>query len=111
MKTILLLTVLILSATTLFGQKIKIGFQNSIESSILNEKKIFIIKQSKAKKIFLTHGSKDFLYPERVIKNQLLNLTKLIESDENIVCKLKIYEEEGHVPYQSIYHGLKFLSE
>ena len=72
---------------------------------------MLLTKQNKTKKIFLTHGSKDFLDPEGVIKNQLLNLTKLIESDENIVCKLKIYEEEGHVPYQSIYHGLRFLSE
>lgn len=34
-----------------------------------------------------------------------------IESDENIVCKLQVYEEEAHVPYQSLYHGLRFINE
>ena len=66
-------------------------------------------KQLETKKIFLTHGLNDFLDPEGVIKNQLLNFTKKIETKENIVCELKIYEEEGHVPFQSLYHGLKFI--
>ena len=44
-----------------------------------------------------------------VIIKQLLDFTQLIESDKNIDYKLKIYEEEGHVPYQSMYHGLKYL--
>jgi hypothetical protein len=68
-------------------------------------------KQNKIRKIFLTHGQNDFLDPNGVIKNQLLNFTQLIEMDENIVCKLKIYEDEGHVPFQSLYHGLRFLYE
>ena len=66
-------------------------------------------KQHETKKIFLTHGLNDFLDPEGVIKKQLLNFTKSIETKENIVCELKIYEEEGHVPFQSLYHGLKFI--
>jgi len=66
-------------------------------------------KQNKTKKIFLTHGLKDFLDPDGVIKKQLLDFTQRIESKENIVCKLKVYEEEGHVPFQSLYHGLKFI--
>lgn len=69
------------------------------------------IKQNTTKKIFLTHGLNDSLDPDGVIKKQLLNFTQLIESDENIVCKLKIYKDEGHVPYQSLYHGLRFLNE
>ena len=68
-------------------------------------------KQNETKKIFITYGAKDFLDPEGVIKNQLLNFIQLIESDENIVCELKIYKDEGHVPYQSLYHGLRFLSK
>jgi predicted alpha/beta superfamily hydrolase len=63
------------------------------------------------KKIFLTHGLNDFLDPDGVIKDQLLNFTQLIDSNENIVCRLKIYDDEGHVPYQSLYHGLIFLNE
>jgi len=41
----------------------------------------------------------------------ILLLTVLIESDENIVCKLQVYEEERHVPYQSLYHRLRFINE
>jgi hypothetical protein len=66
-------------------------------------------KQHETKKIFLTHGLNDFLDPEGVIRNQLLSFTKKIETKENIVCELKIYEEEGHVPFQSLYHGLRFI--
>lgn len=66
-------------------------------------------KQHEKKKLYLTHGLKDFLDQEGVIKNQLLNFTKKIETKENIVCELKIYEEEGHVPFQSLYHGLRFI--
>lgn len=86
------------------------GFPDCEEYFINLINDMLLTKQNKTKKIFLTHGSKDFLDPEGVIKNQLLNFTQLIESDENIVCKLKIYEEEGHVPYQSLYHGLRFLN-
>ena len=68
-------------------------------------------EQKKLKKVFLTYGAKDFLDPDGVIGKQLSNFTQLIESEENIDCKYKIYLEEGHVPYQSLYHGLKFLFE
>ena len=65
-------------------------------------------KQTKTTNIFLTHGLKDFLDPEGIIKEQLLRFTDKIESKENVVSKLKIYEDEGHVPFQSLYHGLRF---
>jgi predicted alpha/beta superfamily hydrolase len=66
-------------------------------------------KQHETKNIFLTHGLNDFLDPEGVIRKQLLSFTHKIETKENIVCELKIYEEEGHVPFQSLYHGLRFI--
>ena len=66
-------------------------------------------EQKKVKKVFLSYGSKDFLDPDGVIGKQLSNFTQLIEADENIDCLYKIYEEEGHVPFQSLYHGLKFI--
>jgi predicted alpha/beta superfamily hydrolase len=66
---------------------------------------------NKPKKIFLTYGEKDFLDPEDVIKKQLLDFTQRIEGEENIDCKLKIYKNEGHVPFQSLYHALKFIYE
>ena len=67
--------------------------------------------QKKLKKVFLSSGAKDMLDPDGVIAKQLSDFTQKIESVENIDCKYKIYKEEGHVPYQSLYHGLKFLYE
>lgn len=68
-------------------------------------------EQKKLKKVFLSYGAKDILDPDGVIGKQLANFTQLIESDDSIDCKYKIYRDEGHVPYQSLYHGLKFLYE
>jgi len=68
-------------------------------------------KQRKMKKVFLSYGAKDFLDPDGVIEKQLSNFTQLIQSDEHIDYMYKIYQEEGHVPYQSLYHGLKFVYE
>jgi len=66
-------------------------------------------EQTTTRNIFLTHGQTDFLDPDGLIKEQLLSFTEKIESKENIVCKLKIYEDEGHVPFQSLYHALQFI--
>ncbi len=71
--------------------------------------KMLETEHKKLKKVFLTYGSKDPLDPEGVIGKQLSDFIKLIESDKNIESRLEIYEDEGHVPYQSMYHGLKFL--
>jgi hypothetical protein len=68
-------------------------------------------KQRKQKKVFLSYGAKDVLDPEGVIQKQLSNFIQLIESDDHIDYKFNIYQEEGHVPYQSLYHGLKFIYE
>jgi len=68
-------------------------------------------ERNKTAKIFLTHGSKDFLDPDELILRQLSKFTQLIETDEKIDCKLKIYKDEGHVPFQSLYHGLRFIYE
>jgi len=67
--------------------------------------------QKNLKKVFLSYGGKDPLDPEGVMKKQVSNFTRLIQSDEHIDCMYKIYPHEGHVPYQSLYHGLKFLYE
>jgi predicted alpha/beta superfamily hydrolase len=68
-------------------------------------------RQAKVRKIFLTHGEMDFLDPNGAIKEQLQYFIGLISREENLVCKLQIYEDEGHVPYPSLYHGLKFIYE
>lgn len=61
--------------------------------------------------LFLTYGSKDPLDPDGAIRRQLSDFKGLIESDKGINFLYKIYPEEGHVPYQSLYHGLKFIYE
>ena len=87
------------------------GFPDCEEYFINLTNNMLKTNQSAKREIFMTHGLTDFLDPEGVIKEQLLNFTQLIKSDENIVCKLKIYKDEGHVPFQSLYHGLIFLNE
>lgn len=62
-------------------------------------------------KIFLSYGSKDPLDPDGAIGKQLSNFVRLLESKKGIDYRYKIYPEEGHVPYQSLYHGLKFRYE
>jgi uncharacterized protein len=85
------------------------GFPDCEEYFIELTNDFLKMKPDKTKSIFLTHGLTDFLDPEGVIKKQLLSFIPKIESKENIVCKLKIYEDEGHVPFQSLYHGLRFI--
>lgn len=68
-------------------------------------------KQSSPRKIFLTNGLEDFLDPEGKMNEQVLSFTEFLGSDENILCEYKIYKDEGHVPYPSLYHGLKFCFE
>lgn len=64
---------------------------------------------TKPTNVFVTYGVKDPLDPEGVIKKQLLDFKERIEAKENVDCELKIYEDEGHVPFQSLYHGLRFI--
>ncbi len=64
---------------------------------------------NKQTRIFLTHGLKDFLDPDGINRKQLSDFGQKIKSKENVVCELKVYEDEGHVPFQSLYHGLKFI--
>ncbi len=66
-------------------------------------------KQKKTTKIFLTHGVQDFLDPEGNNIKQLNDFKTKINTKDNISCDLKIYEDEGHVPFQSLFHGLKFI--
>lgn len=62
-------------------------------------------------KLFLSYGSKDPLDPDGTIGRQLTDFVRLLESDSTIKLRYKIYPEEGHVPYQSMYHGLKYIFE
>lgn len=76
---------------------------NSITASFLDK------EIEKPIKIFLTYGKKDFLDPNGDNERQLSGLNQKIKGKKNVICALKIYEDEGHVPFQSLYHGLKFI--
>jgi uncharacterized protein len=87
------------------------GFLDREDYFIGLTKEMLKSEKEKVRIIFLTHGLTDFLDAEGMMKKQLENFDKMLEPDEKIISKLKIYEEEGHVPYQSLYHGLKFIYE
>ncbi len=76
---------------------------NSLISGFLNA------KQKKKTKVFLTYGKNDFLDPNGSNEKQLVEFSQKIMNKENLSCELKIYDNEGHVPFQSLYHGLKFI--
>jgi hypothetical protein len=59
--------------------------------------------------VFLTNGLKDSLDPDGKMNKTISDFSNLIGSAENITCEYITYENEGHVPYQSLYHGLKFI--
>ncbi|MCT4588118.1 MAG: alpha/beta hydrolase-fold protein [Carboxylicivirga sp.] len=65
------------------------------------------LKQSK--RLFLTHGNSDFLDPEGIIKKQLIDFSNRLKTKEQLQVQLKIYVDEGHVPFQSLYHALQFV--
>jgi hypothetical protein len=59
--------------------------------------------------IFITNGLQDILDPDGNMNKQIVNFTDMIILNKNINCKYVTYEEEGHVPFQSLYHGLKYI--
>ncbi|MGW8314836.1 MAG: alpha/beta hydrolase [Bacteroidales bacterium] len=59
--------------------------------------------------LFITNGMKDPTDPGSEIEKPTAELAKLIQSDGRINFEYRTYPEEGHVPYQSLYHGLKFF--
>lgn len=65
------------------------------------------------KKLFITHGLKDPLDPNGKIHQQLLNFSSYLKEhlDNEILYKYKTYENEGHVPFYSLYDGLKYVYE
>lgn len=87
------------------------GFPDCEDYFINLTHEMLLTKQSNLKKLFLSYGAKDFLDPDGVMKKQLSNFTQLIQSDAHIDYRYKIYEDEGHVPFQSLYHGMKYIYE
>lgn len=63
------------------------------------------------KKLFITNGLKDPLDPNGKMNKAMIDFTNSLNNNlgESISYKYLTYENEGHVPFQSIYHGLKFI--
>jgi predicted alpha/beta superfamily hydrolase len=63
------------------------------------------------KYLFVANGKQDTYDPDGTITkrgDQFLELLKQTVSS-SIMLKCKVYEEEGHVPYPTIYDGLKWI--
>jgi hypothetical protein len=67
----------------------------------------------KNKKLFITHGLKDPLDPNGTVHRQMTEFSQAITNKlGNVVsCKYLFYENEGHVPENSLQDGLIFLFE
>lgn len=68
-------------------------------------------KQFEGKKLFITHGLKDPLDPDRTIHRQMTDFTNSVASSlgNQMDCKYLSYENEGHVPKNSLKDGLTYL--
>lgn len=62
-------------------------------------------------KIFITNGLKDELDPNGEMNRTMHEFSSLVENNlgEKIAYKYMPYKSEGHIPFQSLYHGLKFV--
>lgn len=71
------------------------------------------INQFNGRKIFITNGLHDPLDPNGEIEKQILDFSNSIHEilGKKVLHKYVIYENEGHVPFHSLYDGLKFIFE
>lgn len=62
-------------------------------------------------KIFITNGLKDPLISQVNSLQQMTNFSNLIKDKlgNRVIYKYLTYENEGHVPFYSLYDGLKFI--
>jgi len=79
----------------------------------LSKKTFQQIDQFNGQKLFITNGLKDPLDPDGKLQLQILDFSNSIHESlkDKIVHKYLTYENEGHVPYHSLYDGLKFIFE
>jgi predicted alpha/beta superfamily hydrolase len=78
----------------------------SLAASSLKE-----LENFKGKRIFFTNGLKDQLDPEGILHQQMIDFSTMLSRRlENIASiKYLTYEDEGHVPFNSYYDGLKYI--
>ncbi len=70
-------------------------------------------EQFNGKKLFITNGLKDPLDPNGKMNQAMIDFTNSVKDnlEERVSYKYLTYENEGHVPFQSIYHGLRYIFE
>lgn len=70
-------------------------------------------QQFESKRLFITHGLKDPLDPDGKVHQQMTDFSKSITTNlgNTVSCKYLFYENEGHVPKNSLKDGLTYLFE
>lgn len=85
------------------------GFPGCEKFFIDKAKEFQISRLDKITKVFLTNGKKDPLDPEGNMDRQISHFVKILEPVKNLSIKYVTYDDEGHVPYPSVYHGMKYF--
>jgi predicted alpha/beta superfamily hydrolase len=64
-------------------------------------------------RVFVTNGLKDELDPEGKMNQTMLEFSNSVQNNlgDKISYNYLTYPSDGHVPFQSLYHGLKFVFE
>lgn len=67
--------------------------------------------QFNGRKIFITNGLKDELDPDGKMNQTLIDFSNSVKDKlgNRVLCKYLTYEDEGHVPFYSLYDGLKYI--
>jgi hypothetical protein len=79
----------------------------------LSDKAFQQAEKYESKKLFITHGLKDPLDLDGEVHKQMTDFAKSINNNlkDQVSCMYLFYEDEGHVPKNSLYDGLMFLFE
>ncbi|MFC2096274.1 alpha/beta hydrolase [Bacteroidota bacterium] len=79
----------------------------------LRDKSFQQIDKFNGRKIFITNGLQDPLDPDGEIQKQILDFSNSIKNKigNKVLHKYLTYENEGHVPFHSLYDGLRFIFE
>jgi predicted alpha/beta superfamily hydrolase len=69
--------------------------------------------QFSGQKVFVTNGLKDELDPDGKMDQTMIEFSNSINNNlgDKISYEYVTYQNDGHVPFQSLYHGLKFVFE
>jgi len=81
-------------------------FFKVLSGKAFQNKELFV-----GKKIFITNGLKDPLDPDGKMNQTMIDFSNSLKENlgNRISCKYLTYENEGHVPFHSLYDGLSFI--